>query len=123
MKKIVELFSWLFIACLLSACHAGDRADVMTEVTVRVFMDSSVAVKQQSYQIKFHNQNTRVTTIRNSISSSSYSDQLLRGLYDVQVEGTLLLDNGERVWVRGSATEQEFLSSKSSCEIHLVRMQ
>lgn len=123
MKKIVELLTWLFIAFLLSTCQTADRAEVMSEVTLRLLMDSSVPVKQQSYQIKFHNHNTRVSTIRNSISTSSYSDQLLRGLYDVQVEGTLLLENGERAWVRGSATEQEFLSQASICEIHLVRMQ
>lgn len=123
MKKIVELLTWLFIASLLSACHTPDKADVMSEVMVQIRFQPSVPIAQQSYQIKFHNHNTRVTTIRNSITTSSYSDQLLRGLYDVQVEGTLLLENGERAWVRGSATEQEFLSQASICEIHLVRMQ
>ena len=106
----------------LSACHLPERPDVMSRGTLRLDYSTPSPVVRQSYKIEWENLNTRHTNTRNSITTSTYTDELYRGLYDVRVEGTLLLESGETVWVRGSATEQLFLDKEETCGIKMLRM-
>ena len=106
----------------LSACHLPERPDVMSRVTLRLDYSTPSPVVRQSYKIEWENLNTRRTTTRNSVTTSTYADELHRGLYDVRVEGTLLLESGETVWIRGSATEQLFLDKEETCRIKMLRM-
>lgn len=106
----------------LSACHLPERPDVMSHVTLRLDYSTPSPVVRQSYKIEWENLNTRLTTTRNSVTTSTHTDELYRGLYDVRVEGTLLLESGETVWIRGSATEQLFLDKEETCGIKMLRM-
>ena len=121
MTKAQTLIALLLLVGL-SACHLPERPDVMSHVTLRLDYSAPSPVVRQSYKIEWENLNTRHTTTRNSITSSTYTDELYRGLYDVRVEGALLLESGETVWVRGSATEQLFLDKEETCEIKMLRM-
>lgn len=106
----------------LSACQLPERPDVMSHVTLQLDYSAPFPVVRQSYKIEWENLNTRHTTTRNSVTTSTYTDELYRGLYDVRVEGTLLLESGETVWIRGSATEQLFLDKEETCRIKMLRM-
>lgn len=106
----------------LSACHLPERPDVMSHVTLQLDYSAPFPVVRQSYKIEWENLNTRHTTTRNSVTTSTHTDELYRGLYDVRVEGTLLLESGETVWIRGSATEQLFLDKEETCRIKMLRM-
>lgn len=119
---IRKLLPILLLLLLLPACRPVERPDVMSEVTFRLESDPAMRVTRASYRIRYHNHNTRLTTTRSSISTASYTDELYRGLYDVQVEGTLLLGTGEAVWVRGSLDNQLFLDPLEECTIKLSRM-
>ena len=106
----------------LSACQLPERPDVMSHVTLQLDYSAPSHVVRRSYKIEWENLNTRLTTTRNSVTTSTYTDELYRGLYDVRVEGTLLLESGETVWIRGSATEQLFLDKEETCRIKMLRM-
>lgn len=106
----------------LSACQLPERPDVMSHVTLQLDYSAPSPVVRQSYKIEWENLNTRLTTTRNSVTTSTHTDELYRGLYDVRVEGTLLLESGETVWIRGSATEQLFLDREETCRIKMLRM-
>lgn len=121
MTKLQTLIVLLLLVGL-SACHRPERPDVMSRVTLRLDYSAPSPVVRQSYKIEWENLNTRHTTTRNSVTTSTYTDELYRGLYDVRVEGTLLLESGETVWVRGSATEQLFLDREEVCGIKMLRM-
>ena len=121
MTKAQTLIALLLLVGL-SACHLPERPDVMSRVTLRLDYSTPSPVVRQSYKIEWENLNTRHTTTRHSITTSTYTDELYRGLYDVRVEGTLLLESGETVWVRGSATEQLFLDKGETCGIKMLRM-
>ncbi len=121
MTKLQTLIALLLLVGL-SACHRPERPDVMSRVTLRLDYSAPSPVVRQSYKIEWENLNTRLTTTRNSVTTSAYTDELYRGLYDVRVEGTLLLESGETVWVRGSATAQLFLDTEETCEIKMLRM-
>lgn len=121
MTKFLTLIALLLLVGL-SACHQPERPDVMSRVTLQLDYSTPSPVVRQSYKIEWENLNTRHTITRNSITSSTYTDELYRGLYDVRVEGTLLLESGETVWVRGSATEQLFLDKEETCGIKMLRM-
>ena len=121
MTKAQTLIALLLLVGL-SACHLPGRPAVMSRVTLRRDYSPPPPVARQSYKIEWKNLNTRHTITRNSITTSTYTDELYRGLYDVRVEGTLLLESGETVWVRGSATEQLFLDKEETCGIKMLRM-
>lgn len=121
MTKIQTLIALLLLVGL-SACHLSERPDVMSHVTLRLDYSAPSPVLRRSYKIEWENLNTRLTTTRNSVTTSTYTDELYRGLYDVRVEGTLLLQSGETVWIRGSATEQLFLDKEETCRIKMLRM-
>ena len=121
MTKLQTLIVLLLLVGL-SACHRPERPDVMSHVTLRLDYSAPSPVVRQSYKIEWENLNTRHTITRNSVTTSTYTDELFRGLYDVRVEGTLLLESGETVWVRGSATEQLFLDREEACGIKMLRM-
>ena len=121
MTKFLTLIALLLLVGL-SACHQPERPDVMSHVTLQLDYSAPSPVVRQSYKIEWENINTRRTITRNSITTSTYTDELYRGLYDVRVEGTLLLESGETVWVRGSATEQLFLDKEETCGIKMLRM-
>ena len=121
MTKIQTLIALLLLVGL-SACHLPEHPDVMSRVTLQLDYSAPSPVVRQSYKIEWENLNTRLTTTRNSVTTSTYTDELYRGLYDVRVEGTLLLESGETVWIRGSATEQLFLDKEETCRIKMLRM-
>lgn len=121
MTKIQTLIALLLLVGL-SACQLPERPDVMSHVTLQLDYSAPFPVVRQSYKIEWENLNTRHTTTRNSITTSTHTDELYRGLYDVRVEGTLLLESGETVWIRGSATEQLFLDKEETCRIKMLRM-
>ena len=121
MTKIQTLIALLLLVGL-SACHLPEHPDVMSRVTLQLDYSAPSPVVRQSYKIEWENLNTRRTTTRNSVTTSTYTDELYRGLYDVRVEGTLLLESGETVWIRGSATEQLFLDKEETCRIKMLRM-
>lgn len=121
MTKAQTLIVLLFLVGL-SACHQPERPDVMSRVTLQLDYSAPFPVVRQSYKIEWENLNTRHTTTRNSVTTSTHTDELYRGLYDVRVEGTLLLESGETVWIRGSATEQLFLDKEETCRIKMLRM-
>ena len=121
MTKAQTLIALLLLVGL-SACHLPERPDVMSHVTLRLDYSAPSPVVRRSYKIEWENLNTRRTTTRNSVTTSTYTDELYRGLYDVRVEGTLLLESGETVWIRGSATEQLFLDKEETCRIKMLRM-
>ena len=121
MTKFLTLIALLLLVGL-SACHQPERPDVMSHVTLQLDYSAPSPVVRQSYKIEWENINTRRTTIRNSVTTSTYTDELYRGLYDVRVEGTLLLESGETVWIRGSATERLFLDKEETCGIKMLRM-
>ena len=121
MTKFLTLIALLLLVGL-SACHQPERPDVMSRVTLQLDYSAPSPVVRQSYKIEWENINTRRTTTRNSVTTSTYTDELYRGLYDVRVEGTLLLESGETVWIRGSATEQLFLDKEETCRIKMLRM-
>ena len=121
MTKFLTLIVLLLLVGL-SACHQPERPDVMSHVTLQLDYSAPSPVVRQSYKIEWENINTRRTTTRNSITTSTHMDELYRGLYDVRVEGTLLLESGETVWIRGSATEQLFLDKEETCRIKMLRM-
>ena len=121
MTKLQTLIVLLLLVGL-SACHQPERPDVMSHVTLRLDYSAPSPVARQSYKIEWENLNTRHTTTRNSVTTSTYTDELFRGLYDVRVEGTLLLESGETVWIRGSSTEQLFLDKEETCRIKMLRM-
>lgn len=121
MTKFLTLIALLLLVGL-SACHQPERPDVMSRVTLQLDYSAPSPVVRQSYKIEWENINTRRTTTRNSVTTSTYTDELYRGLYDVRVEGTLLLESGETVWIRGSATEQLFLDKEETCGIKMLRM-
>lgn len=113
MTKAQTLIALLLLVGL-SACHLPEHPDVMSRVTLRLDYSVPSPVVRRSYKIEWENLNTRHTTTRNSVTTSTHTDELYRGLYDVRVEGTLLLESGETVWIRGSATEQLFLEDRKS---------
>lgn len=119
-RKLLPIL--LLLTLVLPGCRPVEQPDVMSEVTFVLESDTPLPVTRASYQIRYHNHNTRLSTTRSSISATSYTDQLYRGLYDVQVEGTLLLESGEVAWVRGSARGQLFLDPHETCHIKLSRM-
>lgn len=121
MTKFQTLIALLLLVGL-SACHLPERPDVMSHVTLQLDYSAPSPVVRQSYKIEWENINTRHTTTRNSVTTSTYTDELYRGLYDVRVEGTLLLESGETIWIRGSATEQLFLDKEETCRINMLRM-
>lgn len=121
MTKFLTLIALLLLVGL-SACHQPERPDVMSRVTLQLDYSAPSPVVRQSYKIEWENINTRRTTTRNSVTTSTYTDELYRGLYDVRVEGTLLLESGETIWIRGSATEQLFLDKEETCRINMLRM-
>ena len=121
MTKAQTLIALLLLVGL-SACHLPERPDVMSHVTLQLDYSAPSPVVRRSYKIEWENINTRRTTTRNSVTTSTYTDELYRGLYDVRVEGTLLLESGETVWIRGSATERLFLDKEETCEIKMLRM-
>lgn len=121
MTKIQTLIALLLLVGL-SACHQPERPDVMSHVTLQLDYSAPSPVVRQSYKIEWENLNTRLTTTRNSVTTSTHTDELYRGLYDIRVEGTLLLESGETVWIRGSATEQLFLDKEETCGIKMLRM-
>lgn len=121
MTKTHTLIALLLLVGL-SACHLPERPDVVSHVTLQLDYSAPSPVVRQSYKIEWENLNTRHTTTRNSVTTSTYADELYRGLYDVRVEGTLLLESGETVWIRGSATEQLFLDKEETCRIKMLRM-
>ena len=121
MTKTQTLIALLLLVGL-SACQLAERPDVMSHVTLQLDYSAPFPVVRQSYKIEWENLNTRLTTTRNSITTSTHMDELYRGLYDVRVEGTLLLESGETVWIRGSATEQLFLDKEETCRIKMLRM-
>ena len=121
MTKAQTLIALLLLVGL-SACQLPERPDVMSCVTLRLDYSAPSPVVRRSYKIEWENLNTRRTTTRNSVTTSTYMDELYRGLYDVRVEGTLLLESGETVWIRGSATEQLFLDKEETCRIKMLRM-
>ena len=121
MTKAQTLIALLFLVGL-SACHQPERPDVMSHVTLQLDYSAPSPVVRQSYKIEWENLNTRLTTTRNSVTTSTHTDELYRGLYDVRVEGTLLLESGETVWIRGSATEKLFLDKEETCRIKMLRM-
>ena len=121
MTKAQTLIALLLLVGL-SACQLPERPDVMRHVTLRLDYSAPSPVVRQSYKIEWENLNTHHTTTRNSVTTSTYADELYRGLYDVRVEGTLLLESGETVWIRGSATEQLFLDKEETCRIKMLRM-
>ena len=121
MTKTQTLIALLLLVGL-SACHLPEHPDVMSRVTLQLDYSAPSPVVRQSYKIEWENLNTRLTTTRNSVTTSTHTDELYRGLYDVRVEGTLLLESGETVWIRGSATEQLFLDKEETCRIKMLRM-
>lgn len=121
MTKFLTLIALLLLVGL-SACHQPERPDVMSHVTLQLDYSAPSPVVRQSYKIEWEDINTRHTTTRNSVTTSTYTDELYRGLYDVRVEGTLLLESGETIWIRGSATEQLFLDKEETCRINMLRM-
>lgn len=121
MTKTQTLIALLLLVGL-SACHRPERPDVMSRVTLQLDYSAPSPVVRRSYKIEWENLNTRLTTTRNSVTTSTHTDELYRGLYDVRVEGTLLLESGETVWIRGSATEQLFLDAEETCRIKMLRM-
>lgn len=121
MTKAQTLIALLLLVGL-SACQLPERPDVMSHVTLQLDYSAPFPVVRQSYKIEWENLNTRLTTTRNSVTTSTYTDELYRGLYNVRVEGTLLLESGETVWIRGSATEQLFLDKEETCRIKMLRM-
>ena len=121
MTKAQTLIALLLLVGL-SACHQPERPDVVSHVTLRLDYSAPSPVVRQSYKIEWENLNTRHTTTRNSVTTSTYTDELYLGLYDVRVEGTLLLESGETVWIRGSAAEQLFLDKEETCRIKMLRM-
>ena len=121
MTKAQTLIALLLLVGL-SACHLSEHPDVVSRVTLRLDYSAPSPVVRRSYKIEWENINTRRTTTRNSVTTSTYTDELYRGLYDVRVEGTLLLESGETVWIRGSATEQLFLDKEETCRIKMLRM-
>ena len=121
MTKFLTLIALLLLVGL-SACQLPERPDVMSHVTLQLDYSAPSPVVRQSYKIEWENINTRRTTTRNSVTTSTYTDELYRGLYDVRVEGTLLLESGETIWIRGSATEQLFLDKEETCRINMLRM-
>ena len=121
MTKFQTLIALLLLVGL-SACHLPERPDVMSHVTLQLDYSAPSPVVRQSYKIEWENINTRHTTTRNSVTTSTYTDELYRGLYDVRVEGTLLLESGETIWIRGSASEQLFLDKEETCRINMLRM-
>lgn len=121
MTKTQTLIALLLLVGL-SACHLPERPDVMSHVTLRLDYSAPSPVVRRSYKIEWENINTRRTTTRNSVTTSTHTDEFYRGLYDVRVEGTLLLESGETVWIRGSATEQLFLDKEETCRIKMLRM-
>lgn len=121
MTKAQTLIALLLLVGL-SACQLPERPDVMSHVTLRLDYSVPSPVVRRSYKIEWENLNTRRTTTRNSVTTSTFTDELYRGLYDVRVEGTLLLESGETVWIRGSATEQLFLDKEETCKIKMLRM-
>lgn len=121
MTKAQTLIALLLLVGL-SACQLPERPDVMSHVTLQLDYSASSPVVRRSYKIEWENLNTRLTTTRNSVTTSTHTDELYRGLYDVRVEGTLLLESGETVWIRGSATEQLFLDKEETCRIKMLRM-
>lgn len=121
MTKAQTLIALLLLVGL-SACQLPERPDVMSHVTLQLDYSAPSPVVRQSYKIEWENINTRRTTTRNSVTTSTHTDELYRGLYDVRVEGTLLLESGETVWIRGSATEQLFLDKEETCRIKMLRM-
>lgn len=121
MTKFLTLITLLLLVGL-SACHQPERPDVMSHVTLQLDYSAPSPVVRQSYKIEWENINTRRTTTRNSVTTSTYTDELYRGLYDVRVEGTLLLESGETIWIRGSATERLFLDKEETCGIKMLRM-
>lgn len=121
MTKTQTLIALLLLVGL-SACQLPERPDVMSHVTLQLDHSAPSPVVRQSYKIEWENLNTRLTTTRNSVTTSTYTDELYRGLYDVRVEGTLLLESGETIWIRGSATEQLFLDKEETCRIKMLRM-
>ena len=121
MTKAQTLIALLLLVGL-SACQLPERPDVMSHVTLQLDYSAPSPVVRQSYKIEWENLNTRRTTTRNSVTTSTYTDELYRGLYNVRVEGTLLLESGETVWIRGSATEQLFLDKEETCRIKMLRM-
>ena len=121
MTKAQTLIALLLLVGL-SACHQPERPDVMSHVTLQLDYSAPSPVVRRSYKIEWENLNTRRTTTRNSITTSTHMDELSRGLYDVRVEGTLLLESGETVWIRGSATEHLFLDKEETCRIKMLRM-
>lgn len=121
MTKFLTLIALLLLVGL-SACHQPERPDMMSHVTLQLDYSAPSPVVRQSYKIEWENINARRTTTRNSVTTSTYTDELYRGLYDVRVEGTLLLESGETIWIRGSATEQLFLDKEETCGIKMLRM-
>ena len=121
MTKAQTLIAFLLLVGL-SACHLPEHPDVMSRVTLQLDYSAPSPVIRRSYKIEWENLNTRRTTTRNSVTTSTYTDELYRGLYDVRVEGTLLLESGETIWIRGSATEQLFLDKEETCRINMLRM-
>ena len=121
MTKLQTLILLLLLVGL-SDCHRPERPDVMSRVTLQLDYSAPSPVVRRSYKIEWENLNTRLTTTRNSVTTSTHTDELYRGLYDVRVEGTLLLESGETVWIRGSATEQLFLDKEETCRIKMLRM-
>ena len=121
MTKAQTLIALLLLVGL-SACQLPERPDVVSHVTLQLDYSAPSPVVRQSYKIEWEDINTRHTTTRNSVTTSTYTDELYRGLYDVRVEGTLLLESGETIWIRGSATEQLFLDKEETCRINMLRM-
>ena len=121
MTKAQTLIALLLLVGL-AACHLPERPDVMSHVTLQLDYSAPSPVVRRSYKIEWENINTRRPTTRNSVTTSTYTDELYSGLYDVRVEGTLLLESGETVWIRGSATEQLFLDKEETCGIKMLRM-
>lgn len=118
-----EIFSLTILLLLsLTACKPMERAEVMSEVTFEIEYPAGIEPAELSYQLKYDNHNTRVTTTRNSITTPTYQDELLRGLYTVHVEGTCLLPSGEIIRIRGVENDQLFLARQERCLIKLIQM-
>lgn len=120
--KIFKILTLCMLIGVAAACRPIDSAEVMSEVTFKMIAPINEPIVQQSYQIKYLNHNTRVTTTRGSISTAQYQDQLLRGLYTIHVEGTLLLSNGQTIRMRGVEADQLFLDNIVECKVKLVQM-
>ncbi len=122
MKKYTAYIALFIIAIGFIGCTHIEHAEVMCSVTLELIPPTTDRIIEESYVITYENHNTRMETKKVLVNSHVYSEDLLKGLYNVMIDGTIILESGKRVWVRGGKRDLMFLDTQITCPIEMKEM-